>query len=389
MNHSKIDDNSIELLSKLEQGENMKKIIFIGTHGKVYAYDISQIQKPTVLWKTKLHSYHFNIITLCIDSSCNTIHATASGVYFKLNMSTGEVTYRWEMSNMKAIYSVLAFSDDMVITNSIKKVYAMRKKKGTTIWRTPYLGRRYDAIQVFNNVVLVGASNSINCIDLISGNILWRDTLETEEQTGITLLCDENRVFVGHNGFLYQYDIESGHRSDLLRIAVNPEYSISLLIHDNVLFAAAEAKIYAFRLNEWENPIWTASIKENVGFHAAISLNLIDNSKLIVGSNGFVVALNTNNGETCWIKKIIGSGYSYVSSYVLEGRLLVGSSGKLAELNHQNGDKLWSKNVTKLGYTPLVFGSESKSTNLHSDHPIIQTQERGSTIRSLYRSFME
>lgn len=296
---------------------------------------------------------------------------------------------------MKAIYSVMAVHKDMVITNSIKKVYAMKKKNGITAWKTPSLGRRYDSIQAFHNSIIIGTSNTVNCIDSSNGNILWRDTFETNSDSGITILCDNSTniddpsVFAGHAGQLYKYNLKTGIRSDLYQITSNPDFSISLLIHKDILIAAAESRVYAFKLDNLDNPVWVKSVSDKVGYHASMSLSVLSNDQedyLYIGCNGFVVALDMNtNGEILWDVKIPRSGYSYVSICIINNRLIVGSSCKVLEYNYKTGEKIWSINVSKIDFKPIVF----ESTRLNSDHPIIQTQERGSTVSTLLRSFIE
>lgn len=271
----------------------------------------------------------------------------------------------------------------------------MRTSSGRTLWKSPEIGIRVDAMCLVHEYVIVVAQGAVHCLYQKDGSLKWRDTSFPEEDKdhGMTLLSHTlpngcAAVFVGFAGELYLYDIENGEKKTLYKVAERKDFCVSLLVHNDNLFATSEALVVAFNLSNLEKPLWESYI-EDTGYHTATTLSVFNNGDqdlLIIGNNGYVVALETESGDTCWTTKIPMSGYAYVSSMCLHGRLFVGTVGKIMELNHLNGEIAWTHRMLSFKLGPIVMATSQRAVNMASDHPIIQSQDRGSGITNLFRS---
>lgn len=267
----------------------------------------------------------------------------------------------------------------------------MRKRDGKTLWKSPEVGSRFDGIEIIGDYTVVASNGSVNCLHTSNGSLLWRDTFDDDNQ-GMTLLGnpthDKPSIFIGYCGHLYKYDLESGEKTAIHKVSENADFCVSMKIHGNCLYVTSEALVVAFDLQNLEKPIWENYIEET-GYHASPSLNVTNNGDLdmlVIGNNGYVVTMDISNGQICWTTKIPMCGYTYVSTIEIEGRLYAAASGKLMELNKINGEIVWDDRMLSLKFGPLVLASNKKSIRLNSDHPIIQSQERGSGVSSLFRS---
>ena len=88
---------------------------------------------------------------------------------------------------------------------------------------------------------------------------------------------------------------------------------------------------------------------------------------LIIGCNGFVSAININNGQELWRTKLRdgmlgGSRGSDVSVLIDGDQIFAGCSGRIYALRASNGDILWSNDLKGLGFNEVALARQGTNT---------------------------
>jgi len=88
---------------------------------------------------------------------------------------------------------------------------------------------------------------------------------------------------------------------------------------------------------------------------------------LIIGSNGFVSAINSNNGQELWRTKLRdgvlgGSRGSDVSVLIDGDQIFAGCAGRIYALRPSNGDILWSNDLKGLGHNEVALARQGTNT---------------------------
>lgn len=87
---------------------------------------------------------------------------------------------------------------------------------------------------------------------------------------------------------------------------------------------------------------------------------------LIIGCNGFVSAININNGNELWRTKLRdgvlgGSRGSDVSVLIDGDQIFAGCSGRIYALRASNGDILWSNELKGMGFNEVALARQGTS----------------------------
>lgn len=88
---------------------------------------------------------------------------------------------------------------------------------------------------------------------------------------------------------------------------------------------------------------------------------------LIIGCNGFVSAINGNNGEELWRTKLRegafgGSRGSDVSVLIDGDRIFAGCYGRIYNLRTSDGEILWSNDLKGMGYNEVALARQGNNT---------------------------
>jgi len=199
---------------------------------------------------------------------------------------------------------------------------------------------------VLSGHTLVFGSQSRGLISLYPGVNQVRWVLPVANGIMSEILSDSDRVyFGGGDGYLYCVDAENG--KVLWRYQVRGPVVSKPTVGGGRLFATtADDTVYAFDAasGQW---LWHYRRRSDLPatLHGA-SAPLVDGNDVIAGlSDGFVVALNVNDGTLKWERKVhdgrrftdvdahpvLDSGVLYVPSY----------DGALYALNRKDGEILW------------------------------------------------
>ena len=89
-------------------------------------------------------------------------------------------------------------------------------------------------------------------------------------------------------------------------------------------------------------------------------------SPLIIGTNGYVSAIDQDTGAELWNTKLQGGAFNAttredVSVIVCEGKVFAGSRGHLFCLDLADGRVLWHNSLKGLGYNDVSLSLEGVS----------------------------
>ena len=83
---------------------------------------------------------------------------------------------------------------------------------------------------------------------------------------------------------------------------------------------------------------------------------------LVVGTMGYVAAMDVDTGEELWRTSL--KGYGIVTVLWCDDRLFAASQGRLYRLNPANGDVMWRNDLSGLGYEPVNLAmADGSNTN--------------------------
>lgn len=101
-------------------------------------------------------------------------------------------------------------------------------------------------------------------------------------------------------------------------------------------------------------------------------------SKLIIGSNGFVAAIDINSGDELWRTRLqsgvfSATSHSDVSVLVQGGFVFAGSCGHLFCLDLESGSILWHNELKGMGHNDVALAMQNVSVQF------LQKVERSSS----------
>ncbi|MBN9383016.1 MAG: PQQ-binding-like beta-propeller repeat protein [Chitinophagaceae bacterium] len=88
---------------------------------------------------------------------------------------------------------------------------------------------------------------------------------------------------------------------------------------------------------------------------------------LIIGCNGYVSAILTNNGEECWRTKlrqgVLGGSRGSDVSVLIDGeQVFAGCNGRIYALRTSNGEILWENDLKGMGFNEVALARQGTST---------------------------
>ena len=90
------------------------------------------------------------------------------------------------------------------------------------------------------------------------------------------------------------------------------------------------------------------------------------NDILIIGSNGYVSAIGTSDGDELWRTKLRegffgGSGGCDVSVLIEGDKIFAGCAGRIYALRASDGKILWDNDLKGMGYNQVALAKEGTS----------------------------
>jgi outer membrane protein assembly factor BamB len=199
---------------------------------------------------------------------------------------------------------------------------------------------------VFYENTLIFGNQTTGLTSIYPGLLLKRWQLPIEGGVISEITVDkDNAYFGGGDGFLYSVDAETGRvkwKYDLR----NPIISRPTLAGGRVFVTTTDDTVYAFDAGDGS---WIWHYRRRTSPSSTIlgaSAPLVDGKEVLAGlSDGFLVALNVEDGQLKWERKLHqGSKFTDVDAHpVLEAGVLYVPSydGALYALKRETGDIIW------------------------------------------------
>lgn len=92
---------------------------------------------------------------------------------------------------------------------------------------------------------------------------------------------------------------------------------------------------------------------------------------LIIGCNGYVVAVHTGSGEEMWRVKLRpgvlgGSRGSDVSVLINDNRVYAGCNGRIYAIDSASGTMLWENDLSGIGFNEVALAMQGINTQFIS-----------------------
>ncbi len=82
---------------------------------------------------------------------------------------------------------------------------------------------------------------------------------------------------------------------------------------------------------------------------------------VFAGTNGHVLALDQETGDTVWEVSLPSTGYGVVSIIVENGQLLCGAGGWVYALDPDTGQIIWSNGMPGMGHRHVLLATAQSS----------------------------
>jgi outer membrane protein assembly factor BamB len=361
-----------------------------GIAGTIQAYDTEKLP-PTLLWTCALNPYANNNVTMRLFGSV--IVASSGGQIYRVDARNGTMLKLYELtSSLESQYTCMTIHKNLAISNSSHRMVAISRDKMKKVWKSSDLGDRFDCAEVVANRLAVAVDSEVYILDLESGQTVFSERFEGPRKA-ITLLADETTnpsqplLYVGFCGKVHVIDLHAQKRlPTVLNIAEEDTFGVSLAMHRGLLVASSAGVVTAFQTSDLSEA-WFHQFGHETGYLFMTSLHTIrHNGKdlVIVGSNGYALAVDLKSGAQLWCTSLPRGGYAFVSSMLYQQTLYVASNGKMWSLNLDDGSVLWSLPLSGLGNHSPSFLSTDGRNHMASDTPILQAQGRMPSF-SLFR----
>lgn len=222
-------------------------------------------------------------------------------------------------------------------------LWALNLETGELQWKFPTKGGIASAPvldDVNRNIVFGSEDNSLYAVDFRTGRVNW--TFATKSRVRSSPRVAHNFIFFGSDdGKLYAVAAPNGRQHFVVDMEA-PIRARPAVTNDLVIVGSESGEVSAYSLSG--NRKWTYRARRNIISSPYVSLT--DNICYIGAGDGFMYALEANNGYNLWRYRTHGSIIS--SPIESKGLLYFGSTdGTFYAINTQNGREKWKLETGK------------------------------------------
>lgn len=221
-----------------------------------------------------------------------------------------------------------------------------------------YDPRQYSSPAVVDNIVYVGSADKhFYAVNIKNGKEIWG--VETTGAVESSPTVSGGRVYFGANdGRLYCLDIKDGR--EIWHFQANTEIISSPVIENGIVyFNSADDKVYALKSENGEI-LWRYNRRyiKKIVKRMFTSLAAYSNKIYCNFSDGYMVAIEKSSGHEIWSKRIGSSSETWSSrSEAVIARLtptvnnglvyVIDENGFIIALDAENGDEKWRFDIIK------------------------------------------
>jgi outer membrane protein assembly factor BamB len=275
--------------------------------------------------------------------------------FYALNSANGEKLWNHSIPVGDSSTTV---ADGIVYVKSFDgNVYAFNAKNGVKIWSNG-VGGLTGTPAVADGIVYFGLIDGTLALNSTTGKEVWK-YCNIDGGSGDPVVKD-GMVFSTssvYNSIKYINEVHALNASSGELIwDYAPNTSVSFpIIEDQTLYVGIGSNVSALRSIDG-SLIWTTFMK-NEQFHTTQNslrtTAVLDNVLYAYSKDGFVYALNANNGEKIWSQSL-GNKIETSPFSVASGAVYVGSNtGNLYTLNATNGEILWNYTISESSHAAL------------------------------------
>jgi len=310
---------------------------------------------------------------------------SSAGQVYRLDANTGETLKLYELTHsLEAKYTILAIHRSLVLCNSTHRMVALSRDRLKKVWKSGDLGDRFDCAEVVAGRLFVACDGEVHAVDLETGQTVFSERFEGPRKA-LTLLGDELTdpekplVYVGHCGMVHVIDVKAQCRREThMLVSEDASFGVAISLYRGLLIAASGGVVMAFNTSDYKE-CWLHQYGHETGHQFIASLHCTrHNGKdlVLVGSNGYLLAVDPKSGEQLWITSLPRGGYAFVSTLLYDDVLYSASNGRIWSINPDNGEVLWNMSLSGMGsHSPLLVATNTRN-NMASDTPILQAQHR-------------
>lgn len=273
------------------------------------------------------------------------------------------------------VFSPVVIKDKIFFLDNLGFLTAYDLDKEHKIWKArlfkPSLFNYFDNPKIFADGDLIFASignNKVKALNIKDGSLIWSADLPSlliskpiAQDDMVFILSDDNK--------LYSLDAKTGkvlwsHLGISNNMAI---YGASdpVIIADKVFVSYSSGEIYALNKNDGSE-IWSYDLNINKAVGSNFYLNDIDATPVVrsgriyvVGNGGLMMAINIQNGDVIWEKKISSIVDFHVSGNFI---YIINNENKLAALSIGDGSVKWiiqlpDYNNIKKPHTKIIYNS--------------------------------
>jgi outer membrane protein assembly factor BamB len=217
------------------------------------------------------------------------------------------------------------------------------------------------------NIYVSTWQGTLRAVDPDNGNILWTQTPGGNLYSHIP--TDDTRIFVGYYGGGYKAFDFNGNLQWTKTVSGNPDSGAPIVYQDRLITPSPANQIQA-RNKTNGNVAWTWFRPNGVGWlqngtPAAANGRVFGSAftdYLTLQHQGFIVALDHNNGAELWRYSTYGGGGGYTAPVVTGDKVMFGgaASAFVTAVSPTNGSVIWRVNINS-GMdesVPALYGNQ-------------------------------
>lgn len=234
---------------------------------------------------------------------------------------------------------------------SYGNIYVLDLDKGEEIWsfRPEVRHTSISAPILMGNQMVFTAGNTLYSKNYSNGKDLW--SLQLEERSYIRYL--EDNLYIVGESYIKKLKMDG---EELWKHNVKTEWDVEPVAYNGVIYFSTNQEEKG-RVVAIDTDIGEEKWKSEFDFSVGHSVYADSNRILVRSKNGYIYALDSENGKTLWKFK---TGNERVSAldvpYIItDGVLYTGSSDKyLYAIELESGKEMWKIEIGNLVYGPIA-----------------------------------
>ena len=316
----------------------------------------------TSQFQTSLPGCGYGVTSVVTDGAF--IYTGCNGHVYKINRASGQVVAQNGLPGRGNNEIRLAIYGGSLYVGINGYAANLRTSDLVTQWQTSLPGCGYNIVSMLcSNGKLYAASNGfVYRLDPSGGSVLNQNGLSGMGYHEIRLASDTQSVYVGTNGYVLQ--LNEATLTEIGRVSLpGCGYSVtSVLSASGAIYAGCNG--YVYKLSSGLSVLNTNGLPGRGNNEVRLA---VGGERVLVGINGYAVALQASDISTIWQTSLPGCGYGITDVITDGGYALAGCNGYVYKLDPSYGTTLYTNSLTGMGNSEVRLcpglGSVAGGTN--------------------------